>query len=158
MNSICKQAARHLREVYFGGNWSASCVSGMLKDVSADEANRALPGMNSLLALTFHQFYFITALHSVLKGAPLSTKDALSFDHPVIKTEDDWRHFQSMVFSTVNETCDLLENIDDQQLNQPFYDPKYGSWYRNIHGITEHVHYHLGQMSIIKRLIKSPSL
>lgn len=114
--------------------------------------------MNSLLALTFNQYYFITALHSVLKGESLSTKDALSFDHPVIKTEEKWQHFKSVIYATVNETCDLLEKIDDQQLNQPFFDPKYGTWYRNIHEIIEHVHYHLGQMSILKRLIKSDLL
>ena len=158
MNHLLQRAAQHLREVYFGSNWSASDVRSVLQDVSVEEAICKPLGLQSLLALTYHQYYFITALHAVLKGEPLTTKDALSFDHPAIHTEEEWQCFKSMVFSVVHETCFLLENLPDEYLDQPFSDPKYGTWYRNIHGIIEHVHYHLGQMSIIKRIIKSNPL
>jgi hypothetical protein len=28
---------------------------------------------------------------------------------------------------------------------------KYGNYYRNIHGIIEHIHYHLGQIVLIEK-------
>ena len=45
-----------------------------------------------------------------------------------------------------------LEQLEDSQLEQVFCDPKYGIQYRNFHGLIEHAHYHLGQISILKSL------
>ena len=30
---------------------------------------------------------------------------------------------------------------------------KYGTYYRNFHGLIEHAHYHLGQIVLIKKLV-----
>ena len=48
----------------------------------------------------------------------------------------------------------LVEALDDEKLNQPFVDQKYGSWLRNIEGVIEHSYYHLGQMVLINKLIQ----
>jgi hypothetical protein len=39
----------------------------------------------------------------------------------------------------------LWENISE----------KYGSFYRNIQGVIEHNHYHLGQIVILKKIIRA---
>lgn len=47
-----------------------------------------------------------------------------------------------------------LETLDEAKLFEDFADPKYGNYYRNLHGIIEHTHYHLGQIVLIKKLLK----
>jgi hypothetical protein len=47
-----------------------------------------------------------------------------------------------------------IEMIDEAKLFEDFSDPKYGSYYRNLLGIIEHTHYHLGQISLIKKLVQ----
>jgi hypothetical protein len=50
----------------------------------------------------------------------------------------------------------LLEAMPDAQLMEPFTDARYGNWIRNILGITEHLHYHLGQIVLLRKLLESP--
>ncbi len=47
-----------------------------------------------------------------------------------------------------------IETLDEAKLFEDFADPKYGNYYRNLHGIIEHTHYHLGQISLIKKIIR----
>ncbi|HBC04915.1 MAG TPA: DUF1572 domain-containing protein, partial [Aequorivita sp.] len=41
---------------------------------------------------------------------------------------------------------------DDEKLNEIFADEKYGTYQRNIEGMIEHCYYHLGQISLLKKL------
>lgn len=41
-----------------------------------------------------------------------------------------------------------------EKLNLPFVNEKYGTYLRNIDGLIEHSYYHLGQITLIKKLIK----
>ena len=47
-----------------------------------------------------------------------------------------------------------MEKLDEAKLSEIFADPQYGNFYRNLHGIIEHTHYHLGQISLLKKLVK----
>jgi hypothetical protein len=47
----------------------------------------------------------------------------------------------------------LIEQLPESKLGETFFDEKYGTYYRNLHGIIEHTHYHLGQIVLIKKII-----
>jgi len=47
----------------------------------------------------------------------------------------------------------LIEQLPDSKLRAQFTDEKYGTYYRNLQGIIEHTHYHLGQIVIIKKIL-----
>jgi len=47
----------------------------------------------------------------------------------------------------------LIEQLPESQLWVTFSQEKYGNYYRNLHGIIEHIHYHLGQIVLIKKII-----
>lgn len=154
MDSITGNAAKHLKDVYFGGNWTAVNVFGVIQDISFAEIHQKINGFHSILELVYHQYYFVTSLKMVLKGEELTTKDKFSFDHPPVNNEIEWSSFQTMIGETVLETVHLLEQMPDEQLLQPFVRPEYGTWFRNISGVIEHIHYHLGQLTILKKLIR----
>jgi hypothetical protein len=65
----------------------------------------------------------------------------------VITNESDWKLLQ-------DKAASLIEQLEVEQLEVDFPDKKYGSFYRNIHGIIEPLHYHLGQIVILKRIIR----
>lgn len=44
--------------------------------------------------------------------------------------------------------------MPDQKLEEVFVEEKYGTYLRNIEGVIEHSYYHLGQISLIKKLIE----
>lgn len=156
---LIPQIAGHFRQVYFGGNWTASCLKDQLSDISREEAVTAIPGLtNTILALTYHIHYYVVTIRGVLRGGPLDAHDKFSFDHPAIETEEQWQLFLLDVWKTAEELCDLMEPLPDEKLDENFTDEKYGNYYRNLSGLIEHTHYHLGQIVVMKKMIRSDKL
>ena len=147
--------ARHLYEVYFGGNWTTTNLQEVLSDVTWEEAIIKVQEFNSIATLVYHVNYFPKNVSEVLEGKPLNSKDSLSFDHPEITNKEDWINFLSQVWFDGKRFSSLIEELSQKQLNEPFVDEKYGIYYRNLHGIIEHIHYHLGQIVMIKKLIRN---
>lgn len=155
--TITQQTAKHLREVHFGGNWTTTNLKDVLVDVTWKEATTQIDNFNSIATLTFHTTYYISALLDVLEGKSLNAKDELSFLCPLITNESDWKSLQDKAWDNAEKAASLIEKLVVEQLEVDFTDKKYGSFYRNIHGIIEHLHYHLGQIVILKRMIQKTS-
>jgi hypothetical protein len=48
----------------------------------------------------------------------------------------------------------MIEGFSDERLEEIFLEKRYGSIYRNLHGNMEHMHYHLGQIVLLKKMIR----
>jgi hypothetical protein len=48
-----------------------------------------------------------------------------------------------------------VKNLNDEILDSSFVDEKYGTYQRNLEAIIEHTYYHLGQISLIRKMILS---
>jgi len=149
------QIAKHLREVYFGGNWTASNLRKHLVGVTWEEATTQIESFNSIATLVFHMHYYVKAATKVLEGGPLVAKDALSFNHPPINSGADWQAFLEKTWEEAETFAERLEALPDTSLPAPFTNKVYGSYYRNLHGIIEHCHYHLGQIVLLKKLLQT---
>lgn len=151
---LCKQIAKHFRELYTGGNWTFTNVKDTLLEISWQDATTKVYSFNTIAALVFHMNYFVEAALQVLQGKALDAHDKFSFDVPPILSKEDWEHLVNNTLSNAETFANLLEQMSDNKMWEVFEDEKYGSYYRNMHGIIEHSHYHLGQIVIIKNLIK----
>lgn len=152
--SLAKHIAKQLRDVYFGGNWTSVNLKDTLNDVGWKDATIRVQDLNSIAALVFHINYYAAVVSKVLQGGPLDGHDKFSFDLPPIFSEDDWQALLTGLFDRAMEFAALIEQIKDEKFFQPFADPKYGDYYRNLAGIIEHTHYHLGQIVLIKKMIR----
>ncbi len=155
--SLTKQIAKQIREVYFGGNWTWSNLKDNLADVTWQEATKKVDSFNTIAALVYHANYFVGAVISVLQDEPLTAHDKYSFDVPAINSPQDWNDLQNKTWADVEKFANLVEQLPEEKLLDVFAAEKYGNYYRNIHGVIQHTHYHLGQISIIKKLIKTQS-
>ncbi len=158
MNKLSHQSAKHFRDVFFGGNWTTRNLRDVLDDVTWEEAIMPIHPFNTIVTLTHHVTYYIPVLTDVLEGKPLTGNDKLSFSHPKIESETDWKELQTAAWNHVEKAASLIEQLSDEQLNSVFTDEKFGTYFRNIHGIIEHTHYHLGQIVILKQLIRKESI
>lgn len=147
--------AKHFRDVHFGGNWTASNLKDQLADVSWKQATTRIADLNTIATLTFHIHYFVKVVTKVLEGGPLEGNDKLSFNHPPITSEEDWQAFLNEVWTYAERMGDVIETLPEELLWEDFTDAKFGNYYRNIQGIIEHSHYHLGQISLIKKLVQA---
>ncbi len=145
---------KHLRNVYFGGNWSLSCIKDTLVDTKWPVVNNQVYDFNSIATISYHMTYYVSVLLKLLKGGALEGKDELSFALPPIDSQEDWEFIQNKFWTEAEETISLLETLPENRLLETFKDEKYGNYFRNIVGIIEHLHYHLGQIVLIKKIIE----
>ncbi len=154
--SLTTQIAKHFRDVHFGGNWTCSNIKDNLGDVTWEEANSKVFSLNTIVQLTYHINYFVSAVLEVLKGNGLTAKDAFSFDHPPVQSQEDWQKLMDKTLADAAEFATLIEQLPEQKLWETFVDEKYGTYFRNLQGIIEHTHYHLGQIALMKKIIRQP--
>ena len=148
------QIATHLRDVHFGGNWTASNLKDVLNDVTWEEATARVPSFHPMATLVYHMNYFVSAVLNVLEGGPLDAKDKFSFDVPPIRNAEDWEALLAKTWSDAERLASRIEKLPEEVLWKTFVNEEYGNYYRNLHGIIEHNHYHLGQVALIKKALK----
>ncbi len=146
--------ANRLREVLLNGKWIANTnFKEQILNVSWEQAIQKVDNLNTIALLTFHINYYLQGLLNVFKGGNLEIRDKYSFDLPEIKSETDWNTLVNTFLSNAELFATHVEQMADSRLDQPFVDEKYGSYLRNIEGVIEHSYYHLGQVSLIKKMI-----
>ncbi len=151
--NLTAQLAKHFREVHFGGNWTSSNLKEHLSDVSWQQATAQVYSFNTIAALVFHINYYVSAVIKVLEGEPLNAHDKWSFDHPPIFSQEDWENLLDKTWTDAEQFARLIEQLPDSKLGEVFSEEKYGNYYRNIQGVIEHTHYHLGQIVLIKKIL-----
>ncbi len=153
--NFSKQIAKHLKEVYFGGNWTWSNLKENLSDITWQEATTQVDSLNTIAVLFHHIHYYVVQVTKVLQGEALESKDEQSFAHPPINSQQDWENCLNKAWKEAEVFIALIEQLPDSKLGETFVAEKYGIYYRNLSGIVEHTHYHLGQIAIIKKLLRS---
>lgn len=154
--SITKQIAKHIRDIHFGGNWTCVNLKDTLADVTWQQATVQVYSCNSIAILAFHINYYVSTIVKVLQGGPLDAHDKYSFDCPPIQSQQDWENLLHKMWTDAETLVNLVEQLPDEKLWADFSDKKYGTYYRNLHGLIEHSHYHLGQMALIKKIVVQP--
>ena len=151
---VVKQMAQHFRAVHFGGNWTSVNLSETLSDVTWQQAVTQVHNLNTIAVLVFHVNYYVAAVLKVLEGEPLTASDKFSFDLPAITSAEDWQNLVTKTLTDAELFAEAIEKLDESKLFEEFTMPQYGNYYRNLAGIIEHTHYHLGQISLIKKILK----
>ncbi len=151
--NLSAQIAKHFRAVYFGGNWTSVNLKDSLADVDWRQATIKVSTLNTIAILVYHTTYYIQAVAKVLQGGPLDARDKYSFDLPPIRSQEDWQQLLDTTWREAEHFATLIEQLPAPKLGETFVDDKYGNYYRNLHGIIEHTHYHLGQIVLIKKLL-----
>lgn len=152
--NLTMQITKQFRDVHFGGNWTGSNLKDTLTDVSWQQATTKVYSFNTIGDLVYHMNYYVNAVLKVLQGGKLVAHDRNSFDHTPILSQDDWQKLLDKTWTVAETFSQLIEQVPEYKLWEIFSDEKYGSYYRNIQGIIEHIHYHLGQIVLIKKILQ----
>jgi hypothetical protein len=147
------QIAAHVRALHFGGNWTDVNLKDTLSDVDWQQATIKINSFNTIAALVYHINYFIDAVIPVLQGRNLDASDKFSFNHPPIESQEDWDNLMYKIWTDAETLAILIEKLPDSTLWEDFWEDKYGNYYKNLQGIVEHSHYHLGQIVLVKKMI-----
>lgn len=146
--------ANRVREVLLNGRWIANTnFKEQILSVTWEQAIQKVNGLNTIAALTFHINYYLKGLLNTFDNGKLEISDKYSFDLPPIHSEADWNRLVNDFLINAEKFASQVEQTPVDRLDQPFIDEKYGSFLRNIEGVIEHSYYHLGQVSLIRKMI-----
>lgn len=152
----CLQIAHRLREVFLNGQWVANTnYKSLLCGMSWQNATYQIVGLNTIAQLVFHINYYLSGVLEVLKGGPLKIKDKYSFDLHPITTQAEWEELLDEFLSNAVAFANEVEKMPEDKLYAVFVDEKYGTYLRNLEGMIEHSYYHMGQISLIKKMIEN---
>lgn len=155
MSSV-SELSKRFREVLLNGLWIANTnFKDQLSGVSWEQAVTKVGSLNTIAMLTFHIDYYIAGIVNVFEGGSLDIKDQYSFDLPPIESQKQWEDLLNKLWTDSERFAALLEKLPDSKLDEVFVDEKYGTYRRNIDGMIEHCYYHLGQITLIRKLLKN---
>lgn len=156
MNTLTRNItlASRLREVFLDGRWIANTnFKAQLESVTWEQATQKIGNLNTIAALTYHINYYLSGLLNAFENGQLDISDKHSFDLLPIQSAADWDKLVSSFLDNAEKFAARVEQMDDAIFDQRFIDEKYGTWLRNIEGVIEHSYYHLGQVSLIRKMI-----
>ncbi len=146
--------ASRLQEVLLDGKWIANTnFKEQITSVNWQQATQKVGNLNTIAVLTFHINYYLKGLNQVFDGGNLDIKDKYSFDTPEISSENHWNQLVQEFLNNAEKFIQHVQTLDEATLNQAFVKAEYGSYHRNIEAQIEHSYYHLGQISLLKKLI-----
>ncbi|MBL7897872.1 MAG: DinB family protein [Crocinitomicaceae bacterium] len=152
--NLAHYLSTRISEVFLNGKWIANTnYKEQLESVSLEQALKTVGQLNSIAALTYHVNYYVSGVLNVLKGGKLEISDKFSFDMPALDSDAQWKKLKDDFQRNAQDLALHIEQMDDTKLNEIFVDERYGTYCRNIEALIEHGYYHLGQISLIRKLI-----
>ncbi|GAB4252964.1 MAG: hypothetical protein Kow0027_17970 [Saprospiraceae bacterium] len=155
--NLPRQISEQIKGFHYGPNATGVNLKMALEGVDWKMATTRVDSLNTIAELVFHINYYVEAVLGVLKGKPLTAHDKYSFDLPPIKSQADWEQLLNKVWKEADEMIEIVAGLDDSKLAEVFVKEKYGNYYRNLTGICEHSNYHIGQISMLKKIIREAS-
>ncbi len=151
---ITELIAQHIIEVHEGGNWTEVNIKDTLEDISYEEAIFVTKASsNSIAALLHHLSFYNEIVLERLMGINPEINDTNGFDVPPIINKNNWQQLKERNIQSAYKLAKLVEQFPEDKL---FHLTITGSstHYKMLQGIVEHAHYHLGQMVLLKKLVK----
>lgn len=155
---ITECIAQHISEVFEGNNWTEVDIRQTLLDVTFTEATTVTPASpNTIAALVFHLDFYNQVIMSRLNGIDRVIDEHNGMNVPGIENEEQWQQLQRKAFDSTAALAAMVKNFPEERLQEPTV-KGLNTYYKTLHGIAEHSHYHLGQMVLLKNLIRSKAM
>jgi uncharacterized damage-inducible protein DinB len=108
---------------------------------------------NTIVALLHHiTFYNEVVLERLKRNIPFMS-NANGFDVPVLNNERDWIELKERNIQSAQYLAEAVKQFPEEKIFEPIL-PDFSTVYKTLHGVIEHTHYHLGQIVIIKNLLR----
>ncbi|MCH5600403.1 DinB family protein [Niabella ginsengisoli] len=146
--------AQHLLDVHRGGNWTDVNITDTIKDISWQQAiAKTSFSPNSIAMLLHHISYWNRVVAQRGRGIVSTINKENGMNVPPITNENEWLLLKKDNLHSAGELETVIEGYDEGNLFSPIL-TGHTSAYKNFQGQVEHVHYHLGQIVMIKKYLE----
>lgn len=153
--NIAELIAEHLLDVYAGQNWTEVNLQFTLADISYEEASQLTPASaNTIAGLLHHLIFWNHVMADRVRGVQVAIPESNGFENAPLEDVDQWHSLQVACFKSGKALAEVISKLTAEELQQPILSG-YPTAYKSLQGCVEHVHYHLGQIVILKQLIRA---
>ncbi|WP_300601363.1 DinB family protein [Niabella sp.] len=146
--------AQHLTDVHLGNNWTSVAIADTIHDIDWKEAFAPVPfSVNTIASLLNHIAYWNGIVAERGRGLMPVIAVHNGFDVPEAAPEH-WETLKTALFRSAQDLAAVIRGFDEEKLDAPVL-PEHSSAYKNFQGQVEHAHYHLGQIVMIKKYLRS---
>jgi uncharacterized damage-inducible protein DinB len=151
---ITELIAQHITEVSEGGNWTDVNIKDTLADVGYKEATTVTrASYNTIAALVHHLSFYNDVVMQRLSGSDPVVSESNGFDMAAIRNEDDWIKLKDCNIQSAQRLASAVREFPEEKIFELTATGN-STHYKTLHGIAEHAHYHLGQIVLLKKLIR----
>jgi len=151
---ITELIAQHITEVFEGNNWTDVNIKDTIDDIDYREATTVTKASyNTIAALLHHLSFYNDVVSMRLMGINPEIDEINGFNVPAIKNEHDWQLLKDAVFASAANLSDAVRKFPEEKINDLTV-TEHSTYYKTLHGLAEHAHYHLGQIVLIKKLVR----
>lgn len=154
---ITELIAQHITEVFEGNNWTDVNIADTIADIDHHEATTvSKASYNTIAALLHHLSFYNEVVSMRLLGIDPEIDEINGFNVPAIRNEHDWQQLKDAVFASAKNLADAVQKFPEERIHDLTV-TCHSTYYKTLHGIAEHAHYHLGQIVLIKKLVRVAS-
>lgn len=151
---ITQLIAQHVTEVHEGGNWTEVNIKDTLADVGYKEAATVTTASyNTIAALVHHLSFYNDVVMQRLSGNDPVISESNGFDMAAIENEADWMNLKERNLQSARQLASAISEFPEEKIFE-LTATGHATHYKTLHGIAEHAHYHLGQIMLLKKLIR----
>jgi uncharacterized damage-inducible protein DinB len=151
---ITELIAQHITEVFEGGNWTEVNIKDTLADVSYKEATTVTrASSNTIASLVHHLSFYNDVVMQRLSGIDPVIGEANGFDVAPIENENDWLKLKERNMLSAQQLVSAVREFPEVKVFEVTV-TGHSTYYKTLHGIAEHAHYHLGQIVLLRKLTR----
>lgn len=151
---ITEQLSQNLISVFEGGNWTEVSIAETLSDVSYLEANTKNPAsQNTIASLLHHLIFWNSVIALRIQNQDPEIPEVNGFDGEAPASEKDWQLLIEQAKHSFTELAEAIKQFPPERLSD-LTNFGQSTFIKNLFGIVEHAHYHLGQIVILKKFIR----
>ena len=155
MENVSGELAHFLMAAYHGKNWIEVDFKQVLSDITLEEANAKIAPLNTIASIVYHLDYYVKIVLKRLNGEPEPSNQKNGFDIETLPSVESWNKLLNEFFDNAERMSAHVNLMNDDQLLHDFQEKKYGNNIFKIQGIIEHAYYHLGQIVLLKKFLRS---
>jgi len=149
--SLIDQIVHELKCAFDGEPWHGPALMELLDDVDAKTAAaRPVAAAHSIWELVVHLAGWERVITRRLFGETITLTDAENFGHATGAGEAAWRDAIENLRSTHAELIKAVSTLSEEKLNTPVPGKPYDVSFM-LHGASQHLAYHGGQIALLKR-------
>lgn len=149
------QRLQKLFEDHYDGNpWLDVTILESIQDISAKEAATKIKDLNSIWQILQHMLEWRITNMKRVKGE-ITASPGNNFIYEISdQSESAWKKLQSDFAISQKEWLLFIKDFDVRKFDL-VYEANQHTYYEHIQGILQHDAYHLGQIVLIKKILRS---